>query len=168
MKHFVLIPTIVCLFLLFAEPAGAAVHVGDIFPPLALARLVGATTPQTSGKVVLVDFWASWCAPCKASFPAYSRLNSEFASKGLLIVAVGVDQDATSYASFVRKLNPSFFVALDSEQSLVREAQVPTMPTSYLMDRAGRVRYIHPGFHGAETEQELRKEIESLLSEKSP
>jgi thiol-disulfide isomerase/thioredoxin len=166
MKNFVLLPSIACMYLLVAEPADASIHVGDIFPSLTPARLVGATAPQTSGKVVLVDFWASWCAPCKASFPAYSRLNSEFASKGLVVVAVGVDQDAKSYASFVRKLNPSFFVALDSEQSLVREVQVPTMPTSYLMDRAGRVRFVHPGFHGAETEQELSKEIESLLSER--
>jgi thiol-disulfide isomerase/thioredoxin len=168
MKNSELIPFVGFAFLMVAVPVGAAVHVGDIFPPLAPARLVGASLPQTSGKVVLVDFWASWCAPCKASFPTYARLNSEFASKGLVIVAVSVDQDATSYAAFVRKFSPPFFVELDNEQKLVREVQVPTMPTSYLLDQEGRVRYVHPGFHGSETEQALRVEIEALLSNKLP
>ena len=154
------------LSVLFAVPVRAAVRVGDLFPPLAPAGLVGSSLPQTLGKLVLVDFWASWCAPCKASFQAYVRLNSEFASKGLVIVAVSVDEDPTAFASFVRRFNPSFIVELDGEQRLVRETQVPTMPTSYLMDREGRVRYLHPGFHGSATESALRAEIEALLAEK--
>jgi thiol-disulfide isomerase/thioredoxin len=148
--------------------AGAAVGVGDLFPPLASAGLAGKAPPDTAGKVVLVDFWASWCAPCKASFPAYSRLNAEFAPRGLVIVAVSVDENPSAYEAFVRRFAPPFFVALDKGQNLVRAVQVPTMPTSYLIDRAGRVRYAHPGFRGAATEQALRKEIEALLSEKTP
>ncbi len=151
-----------------ASPARADIHVGDSFPPLASAGLVGKPLPPTSGKVVLVDFFASWCAPCKASFPAYGRLNSEFAAKGLVIVAVSVDQVAADYDAFVKGLAPVFFVALDRDQRLVREAGVPTMPTSYLVDRAGRVRYIHPGFRGAETERALRTEIAGLVSESAP
>ncbi|HXN35113.1 MAG TPA: TlpA disulfide reductase family protein [Opitutaceae bacterium] len=150
------------------SPARADVHVGDIFPPLASAGLVGKALPQTSGKVVLVDFFASWCAPCKASFPAYGRLDSEFAAQGLVIVAVSVDQVAADYEAFVAALAPAFFVALDRDQRLVREAGVPTMPTSYLVDRAGRVRYVHPGYRGAETERALRTEIAGLVSERAP
>jgi thiol-disulfide isomerase/thioredoxin len=149
-----------------AAAACGKAGVGEKFPPLDGAGLAGAALPQTSGKVVLVDFWASWCAPCKASFPTYARLNSEFAPKGLVIVAVSVDEDAASYDSFVRRFAPSFFVARDAGQRLVREAQVPTMPTSYLQDREGRVRYVHAGFHGAETEQALRREIQFLLAER--
>jgi thiol-disulfide isomerase/thioredoxin len=148
--------------------AGAAVGIGDVFPPLVSAGLAGGTLPDTAGKVVLVDFWASWCAPCKASFPAYGRLNAEFAPRGLVIVAVSVDEDASAYESFVRKFSPPFLVALDKGQNLVRAVQVPTMPTSYLIDRKGRVRYAHPGFRGAATEQALRREIEALLSDKTP
>jgi peroxiredoxin len=148
--------------------AVAGVSVGDVFPPLATADLAWGTPPETAGKIVLVDFWASWCAPCKASFPAYGRLFSQYAARGLVIVAVSVDESPENYESFVRKLNPPFPVALDKGQSLVRAVQVPTMPSSYLIDRTGRVRYVHQGFHGAATEQALRKEIESLLSAKEP
>lgn len=154
-------------FLLASLPAaGAGVKPGDSFPPLAAAGLSGGTLPLTAGKIVLVDIWASWCAPCKASFPAYGRLNALFASRGLVIVAVSVDESESDYDSFVRKLNPPFAVALDRGHALVSTVQVPTMPTSYLLDREGRVRFIHPGFHGASTEQALQKEIEMLLNEK--
>jgi thiol-disulfide isomerase/thioredoxin len=157
------------VFVLIAHaPARADVHVGDPFPPLASAGLVGAPQPESSGKVLLVDFWASWCAPCKASFPAYGRLNAQFAPRGLVIIAVSVDEDPEAYESFARKMNPPFPVALDKSRKLVGAVQVPTMPTSYLIGRDGRVRYVHPGFHGGSTERELQKEIEGLLSEKSP
>lgn len=149
-------------------PVGADVRVGDIFPSLVSAGLAGGMLPATSGMVVLVDFWASWCAPCKASFPAYGRLNAEFAHKGLVIVAISEDQSTAAYDSFAGKFTPPFLVALDRNQKLVRTVQVPTMPTSYLIDREERVRYIHPGFHGSETEQVLRREIEALLSNKVP
>jgi thiol-disulfide isomerase/thioredoxin len=151
-----------------AVSARADVRVGDAFPPLAAAGLVGGEAPATAGKVLLVDFWASWCAPCKLSFPAYGRLNSEFAARGLVIVAVSVDQDRADYEAFVRKLSPSFFVAMDQGQKLVSTVGVPTMPTSYLVDEKGRVRFVHAGFRGVETEQALRSEIGALLSEKAP
>lgn len=151
-----------------ALPARAETREGDIFPPMGVAGLVGGPLPEVAGKVVLVDFWASWCAPCKASFPAYGRLNTAFAPKGLVIVAVSVDENPSAYEAFARRLNPPFFIAWDKGQGLVRTVQVPTMPTSYLVDRQGRVRYIHPGFHGATTEEALRREIEVLLSEKAP
>jgi thiol-disulfide isomerase/thioredoxin len=163
-----LIASMGLLSVLLAAPVKGGVRVGDIFPPLAPAGLVGSRLPQMSGKVVLVDFWASWCAPCKASFPAYAVLNSEFASKGLVIVAISVDQDPAAYAAFVKRFNPSFPVELDGGQKLVRETEVPAMPTSYLMDREGRVRFLHPGFHGSATVLPLRLEIEALLAEKIP
>jgi len=147
--------------------AGAGVVVGDVFPALNPAELVAATLPETSGRILLVDFWASWCAPCKASFPAYGRLYSQFAPRGLVIVAVSVDDNRADFDSFVRRFRPPFPVALDRGQKLVRAVQVPTMPTSYLIDREGRVRFVHQGFHGAATEQALQKEIEALLAAKS-
>jgi thiol-disulfide isomerase/thioredoxin len=146
----------------------AQVAPGGDFPPLAPAGLTGGTLPETAGKVLLVDFWASWCAPCKASFPAYARLNAAYAGRGLVIVAVSVDESASAYSAFLAKLKPPFVTLHDSKQKLVKQVQVPTMPTSYLVDRSGKVRFVHPGFHGEQTERELQKEIEALLDEKAP
>jgi thiol-disulfide isomerase/thioredoxin len=155
------------LLLLAPLPGRAALRVGDLFPPLASSGLGAKPLPETAGSVVLVDFWASWCAPCRASFPAYSRLNAEFAPKGLVIIAVGVDRDPAAYEAFVKKEGPVFFVALDRDQKLVSAVGIPTMPTSYLLDRQGRVRFIHPGFHDPGTEALLRSEIETLLAAKA-
>lgn len=147
--------------------ARAAVSVGDPFPELSAAGLTGGAVPDTHGKVVLVDFWASWCAPCKASFPAFARLHEAFADRGFVIVAVSVDEKPAAYAAFVKKWQPPFTALLDREQRLVRAVNVPAMPTSYLIARDGRVRSVHQGFHGSATEKELHDAIETLLAESS-
>ncbi|HTZ20697.1 MAG TPA: TlpA disulfide reductase family protein [Opitutaceae bacterium] len=155
------------LFALAAlAPLRAEVKTGEAFPVLASAGLVGQV-PATAGKILLVDFWASWCAPCKASFPVYARLQADYAVRGLVIVAVSVDEDPAAYAAFVKKFAPPFVTVRDATQQLVSAVNVPTMPTSYLVGPDGRVRHVHSGFHGEETEQALRTEIEALLAEKS-
>jgi len=153
-----------------ASTVQADVKVGAQFPPLGgvgLVSLAGGELPATDGKVVLVDFWASWCAPCKASFPMMAKLHQELAARGVVIVAVGIDEKPAAAAAFVKKLAPAFLTVHDREQKLVQQVVVPTMPTSYLLGRDGRVRFIHEGFHGNSTETELRKQIETLLAEKS-
>jgi thiol-disulfide isomerase/thioredoxin len=149
-----------------AAPLRAALHPGDVFPALASAGLTGGPLPATADRVVLVDFWASWCAPCKASFPAYARLQAAYASRGLVIVAVSVDENLAAYAAFVKKMKPPFATLLDHGQAFVRAVRVPAMPTSYLVGRDGRVRFVHEGFHGSATEEELRRQIEALLAGK--
>jgi thiol-disulfide isomerase/thioredoxin len=151
-----------------AAPLPAQTAPGAPFPALAAYGLTGGQLPATAGRVVIVDFWASWCAPCKASFPEYSRLQSVYAARGLVVVAVSVDDSAAAYDAFVAKMKPSFATVLDSKHALVSAVQVPTMPTSYLVDRAGKVRFLHAGFHGDRTVAELTKEIEALLSEPAP
>jgi len=157
---------IVALAIFWALSARAEVRVGDAFPALSAADLSGAL-PATKGQVVFVDFWASWCAPCKASFPAYARIFADFAPKGLVVVAVSVDESNSAYAGFLRKSAPPFPTVRDQHQNLVRQVRVPTMPTSYLIGRDGKVRYMHVGYHGAQTEREVRIEIQTLLDEKS-
>jgi thiol-disulfide isomerase/thioredoxin len=158
-----------CLLVVLAcwatSVAEAQVKVGDAFPSLASAELSGGTVPETQGRVVLVDFWASWCAPCKASFPAFAKIHADYAAKGLVIVAVSVDEKAAAYASFVKKFQPPFATLHDAKQMLVNEVKVPTMPTSYLIGRDGRVRFVHSGVHGGATERELREHIDVLLEE---
>jgi len=165
-------PLVVALLALlfgFATTVRAEVKVGDAFPALASAGLVSLGSggvPDTAGKVVLVDFWASWCAPCKASFPMMAQLHQDFAPRGLVIAAIGIDEKPAAAVSFAKKLAPPFATLHDREQTLVKQVVVPTMPTSYLVGRDGRVRFVHQGFHGDATDRELRKEIEALLAEK--
>lgn len=145
----------------------AAVKAGDAFPALngpGLVSLTGAALPSVEGKVVLVDFWASWCAPCKASFPALAKLQADFGGKGLVVVAVGIDEKPAAAATFWKKMAAPFAGIHDRDQRLVREVVVPAMPTSYLLGRDGRVRAVFEGFHGEASEQRLRREIESLLA----
>lgn len=146
--------------------ARAEVGVGDRFPSLHEAGLSEGVLPDVDGRVLLVDFWASWCAPCKASFPALARLNDEFGLRGLAIVAVSVDEKPAAFAAFVKKFSPPFTTVRDGAHRLAGAVKVPVMPTTYLVDRTGRVRFVHRGFHGGSSERELRSEIEALLAER--
>lgn len=158
------------LLLTIAALARAEVKVGDAFPALAptgVTNLGGAEIPALSGKVVLVDFWASWCAPCKESFPVMAKLQKEYAARGFMVVAVGVDEKPAPAQAFWKKMAAPFIGLHDRELKLVKQVAVPTMPTSYLVGRDGRVRFMHQGFHGDTSEKALRKDIEALLAEKN-
>lgn len=153
------------LALLVIPIARADIKVGDTFPALAdadLVNLAGGDIPSLAGKVTLVDFWASWCAPCKASFPAMAKLYHEDSGRGLQIVAISIDEKPAAATAFWKKMSPPFVALHDHTQKLVQEVVVPTMPTSYLVDRTGHVRYVHAGFHGDLAE--VQKEIDALLA----
>lgn len=153
-----------------AVTSHAAIKAGDVFPSLRDAGLPALSANGLAGldgKVVLVDFWASWCAPCKASFPAMAKLHGDLSARGLVIVAISVDEQPAAAAAFWKRMAVPFVGLHDQDQAFVKRVTVPAMPTSYLLDRQGRVRFVHEGFHGEKSERELRRQIESLLVEKS-
>ena len=147
--------------------ARAEIKACDPFPSLSAANLEGDAIPATEGKVVLVDFWASWCAPCKTSFPAYAKLDADYTARGLVIVAVSVDENPAAYAAFVKKLKPPFVTLRDKTQQLVRDVKVPGMPTCYLIGRDGRVQLVHQGYRGSESDRQIRRAIDKLLAGQS-
>lgn len=144
-----------------AEP----VAVGQRMPDLK-TLIPAAQIPDTKGKVVLVDFWASWCAPCRASFPALNELQKKYGARGLVIIGVGVDRDRGDYEKFARKMKAAFPLVHDVEHRAAAAFGPATMPTSYLVDRKGVVRHVHTGFKGAKTTSQYTAEIEALLGAK--
>lgn len=131
-------------------------------PNLATFGLEG-DLPNTNGKVVYLDFWASWCAPCKASFPVLASWHKEFASEGFLVLGISVDEEASAMQSFLAKNPVGFPVVRDAAQKLVAAADVKTMPTSFLVDRQGVIRVVHNGFREKDAPA-LKAKIKELLT----
>lgn len=146
-----------------AEPIVA----GQEFPALSDFALEG-TLPDTNGaRVVIVDFWASWCPPCRAAFPVLDAVQAEFGPKGVRVIAVSVDQSRAAMDTFLTKHPVSFAVVRDAGMKLVQRVDVPTMPTTFVLDGRGIVRAVHAGFEGDATRDRLHAQIAALLEEKS-
>ena len=145
--------------------------------PLTLALFASestaATAPATpdwallkaySGKVVLVDFWASWCGPCLRSFPWMNDLQQRYGGEGLVVVAVNLDQERALADAFLKKLPPQFRIEYDSAGDIARQFGVQVMPSSFLVDRHGKLRVRHAGFRDAQR-AERERQITQLLKE---
>ena len=116
------------------------------------------------GRVVLVDFWASWCAPCKAEFPALDALHEELHADGLEVVAINLDENTKDALAFLAGRSPTMNVLFDPQGHSAEDFKVEGMPSSFLIDRLGNVRFQHMGFT-AQTKSDFRREIGILLKE---
>ena len=117
-----------------------------------------------TGKVVLVDFWASWCSPCLQSFPWMNDLQERLAGEGLVIVAVNLDQDRARANAFLDKVPVQFRVEYDAAGRIAKQFGVQAMPTSFLIDRKGNVRIRHAGFREKQR-AERERQVRELLQE---
>lgn len=142
----------------------AAADMGDPLPNWSAHELEGQV-PDLDGKVVMIDIWASWCAPCKASFPSYGELQREWADEDFVIVAISVDRKARDYLKFLAQNDPGFVTVRDVNQSLVATLEPPAMPTSYIYGRDGKLRTIHEGYRGKSTIDTVRADVMPLLQE---
>lgn len=115
------------------------------------------------GKVVYVDFWASWCVPCRQSFPWMNAMHHKFGKDGLVILAVNMDQVRGEADAFLKKYPAEFRVEYDPEGVLASKFKVRGMPTSALLGRDGQVLMVHEGFKSkdpAELEQAIQKALQ--------
>jgi thiol-disulfide isomerase/thioredoxin len=101
---------------------------------------------QYRGKVVYLDFWASWCAPCKLSFPFLQKLQAYYAGRNFVLLAVNVDHDRAKADAFLREAGGNLPVVYDATGAIARTFNVKAMPTSVVIGPDGRVRYVHSGF----------------------
>ena len=117
------------------------------------------------GKVVLIDFWASWCGPCLQALPRYEALRQELHAGGFEVIGVDLDQRPQDGAKLLQTLHLSYPQAQDPQGELAERYKVSGMPSSYLVDRHGVVRQVHVGFEKNDIEP-LRKAVAQLLEEK--
>jgi len=117
------------------------------------------------GKVVLIDFWASWCIPCKTSFPALDALYREYQPRGLEVLAVNLDERRRDADTFLAARPHTMPVLFDPKGVSPAAFAVRGMPSSFLIDRAGNVRFTHMGYSDNIAEQ-YRREIAQLVAER--
>lgn len=116
------------------------------------------------GKVVLVDFWASWCPPCKTSFPALDALYREYATKGVEVLAVNLDERRRDADAFLSAHPHRLTVLFDPKGASPVAFGVKGMPSSFILDRNGNIRFTHMGYSG-NVDESYRRELVQLLAE---
>jgi len=153
------------LSLSLALPA-FALDAGQRLPEIGLTDLSGRKVDVASlqGKVVVVDFLASWCAPCKQELPVLEKLYKKYQGQGLVVVGVSVDEELSNLQGLLKQIRVSFPVVHDASKAVAGRYKPPRMPSSYVVDRKGIVRHVHAGFR-SEDAAKLEAEIKALLAQ---
>lgn len=150
--------------LFHAMPAASAqISSGTAAPAWTLRDLSGkfVKSDEFKGKVVIVDFWATWCPPCRAEIPGFVGLYKRYGDKGLVIVGVSLDQQGAAVVkSFVEKFGVNYPIVMGDAKIAEAFGGVEALPTTFVIDRQGRVVRTHVGFADAET---FEKDIKPLL-----
>ncbi len=149
-----------------ALPAAAALAPGAPAPDFTLRTLSGSNLrlQEQRGNVVLVNFWATWCAPCRQEMPHLARLYDKYRALGFVLLGVNVDDDTRNAADLAAKLGLKFPVSLDNEKKVSRLYDLSAMPSTVLIDRDGRVRHVHRGYREG-YEDTYDQQIRALLKE---
>ncbi len=138
----------------------------DSAPDFALKSLSGENLRlrEYRGNVVMINFWATWCGPCRQEMPALSRLYDKYRSAGFMLFGVNVDADPSAANQMVKKLRVTYPILIDTEKQASELYRVNAMPMTVLIDRDGKVRYLHKGYV-AGYENDYQAEIRQLLKE---
>jgi peroxiredoxin len=135
---------------------------GQAAPDFTLKTLEGRNLrlAEQRGQVVMLNFWATWCGPCKIEMPHLAKLHQRYQTSGFQLLALNVDEEPQRAASFVQQLGLRFPILLDTDKSVSRRYELATLPWTVLVDRDGRARHVHRGYRdGYEKtyEQQLRE-----------
>jgi thiol-disulfide isomerase/thioredoxin len=148
--------------------AGGVVAATNVTPAPAVEWRDAGGTPvrmvDAKGKVALVDFWASWCPPCKESFPALNVIQRDYRSRGVQVIAVNVDERQKDADAFLAEHPHQMLVVFDPKGASPKAFNVRGMPTSFVIDRQGEIRYTHQGYSQG-IDATYRRELDALLAE---
>lgn len=156
----------IALGLCLPSAARAALATGRPAPDFTLRSGEGRNLrlAEQRGQVVMVNFWATWCTPCRVEMPHLQRLHEQYRSAGFLLLGVSVDDDPAKAMELARRLQVSFPILFDTDKAVSRLYDLKTMPSTMLIDRDGALRQVHRGYREG-VEQLYAQQVRSLLKE---
>lgn len=156
---------LMALLMLVATPLQAKNANGPA-PDFTLKTLDGRNMKlsELAGNVVMINFWASWCAPCRVEMPKLNDLYNKYKDLGFVLLGVNVEQQEQPPRNFLKKRPVDFPILLDKGNDVSKQYHVIAMPTTVLVDRSGNMRYVHQGYKEGD-EKKYRKMIKKLLRE---
>ncbi|HXF47364.1 MAG TPA: TlpA disulfide reductase family protein [Burkholderiaceae bacterium] len=156
----------IAALVLAAADAAANVAPAQPAPDFALKTLAGPNLrlKEQRGQVVMVNFWATWCGPCRVEMPHLNKLYEKYRPAGFQLLGVNIDDDPLQAQQLAAKLGLRFPVLLDTDKKVSRLYDLTTMPSTVLIDRDGKVRYVHRGYRNG-LEEMYERQIRELLKE---
>jgi peroxiredoxin len=150
----------------FVGAAASLCHANDSAPDFALKSTQGGNIrlSEHRGEVILLNFWASWCGPCRQEMPLLNALQERYSKLGFNVVGVNVDKDSALANKLLKDIPVSFPVLLDDTGVVSASYNVSAMPTTVIIDRDGNMRYLHKGFKPG-YEQDYEQQIKELIRE---
>jgi peroxiredoxin len=162
------IAALACALLALAWPASATDGAAAPAPAFTLASRDGkpVSLAELKGQVVMINFWASWCGPCRQEFPALDQIYAKYKPMGFTLVAINVESEKADAERFLEKTPASFPILFDPDNKVSGSYGVSAMPTTVLVDRAGRVRWQHRAYKPGD-EAKYIEQIRAALREKA-
>lgn len=156
----------VCGVACLLSSAAHALDAGKAPPPVDRPDQHGVVVDLDAlrGSVVIVDFWASWCGPCKEAMPFLEAMHRKYGDRGLVVVGVNIDRQRKKMDGFLKRTPVSFRIVHDPRAEVAARYAPPAMPTSYFIGRDGTFRHAHAGFRDGDAEQ-IETRIQTLLSQ---
>lgn len=155
------------LVTVLAPPAGVALPLaGSAAPDFALKSATGRNVrlSELRGQVVLINFWASWCAPCREELPLLEKLHARYGAAGFSLLAVNLDAERANAETLLKRLAVRLTPLYDADKRVARLYDIDAMPATVIVDRDGRVRYVHRGFRKG-YEAKYERQVRELLQQ---
>lgn len=166
-RHWRQLPIVLVIVMQFGAPVPAvAAKIGEMAPNFTLRADTGKNLrlSEYRGEVVMINFWATWCGPCRQEMPVLNELYQRYRPVGFTLLGVNIDDHSASASKMARRLGVAYPILFDVEKVVSRLYDINAMPTTVMVDRDGKVRYLHrgylPGF-----ESKYQKQIRGLLKE---